>query len=191
MIINDVNSIMMWKASDILYSLPSTFVSTGNNKIDTGVVYEAYKKYTLTCTFSVSQWGSTIECIFGNTGGVATDNYSSLRTQFYAGGRYTWGSGLGWSDGNNFASANQICKILYTLDISNGSSASRYTKAYNTVSGLTKTSSGTQTWITGYSVELGQLGAGITSNVGFHGSIYEFTIYNRILTSAEIDAYFA
>ncbi len=190
MIINDVNSLMRWKTSDILYSLPNTFVSTGSNKIDTGVVYEAYKKYTLTCTFSVSQWSSAIQCIFGNTGGTNVPNYSTLRTQYYAGSQYTWGSGLGWSDGGNFASPNQICKILYTIDFSSGSSGSRYTKAYNTVSTLTKTSSGTSDYITGYSFELGQLGAGGTNNVGFNGSIYEFTIYNRILTSAEIDAYF-
>ena len=192
MIINDVNSLMRWQVSDILYQLPSAFTSTGTNYIDTGVQFEVGKTYTITCTFYITTFSTTNGTIFGNYDGVTT-YYQTLREQVIssgsAAGRYIWGGGFGWADSKNFANTNQIIKWVNTLDLYSTPTRDWYIKntssnvSYN---GTAATSTGQANGLNFY---LGK--AQGTGGDGFKGVMSEFTIYNRLLTSAEISAYLA
>lgn len=185
--------------NDILYQLASAFTSDGTNYIDTDVAWELNSQYSLVCTFSISEFssngssGTNMGFIFGDTHGEAS-KYTALSEQKYTSGsmlgRYAWGSGLGWEASKNFADVNQTIKFVFAWDIGT-STHTRNWYVKNVTAGTSK--SGTQNGtdvlnIKGYNVFLGkqETAQGVQ---GFKGTITDFKIYDRLLTSDEISAY--
>ena len=176
-----------------LFTLSSPFESTGSNYIDTGVAWETNKQYSLECEFNIDQFGTETAYIYGDTK-AETSKYTALAdVQHTSGtnkGKYVWGSGFGFEVSKNFADVNQTIRFVFTMDISSsGYTRNWYIKNETAGTSFDGTQNGTDVLnIKGYNIFIGKQETSLTDN-GFVGTISDFKIFDRILTSAEINSY--
>ena len=183
-----------------LFNLTESFVSTGTEYIDTGVALETDSEISVLCTFVISEFssnstasGTNDGAIFGDTKGE-TSNYTSLMekkvTSGTNAGRYVWGSGFGFDASKNFVNINQTIKFLITMDIgTTGWTRNWYIK--NVTAGTSNNGTQTKTDVLAIKGNNFFIGKQETSGgkQGFKGTVSEFRIFDRILTSEEITDY--
>lgn len=178
-----------------IYTLPQAFVSTGANTVSTGVALDSNTTMTIVATFSVASFTSTIADVFSNEMENVT-GLTGLRTQRINSKRYLWGNGFSFEASENFANVNQTIRYVVVCVVDGQGNLSREWYIKNV-------STGTQnngTWNVTTGINAGQgfdLGcpssphAGAGTGTGFSGTISDFKIYDRALTSDEISAYIA
>lgn len=169
-----------------VYKLPSEFVSDAANYIDTGVELESGSVYSVLLDYTVTSLLSSVHYIFGNK--QADSNvYSALQVTSTQ-GAHMWGVGIGYSAGSGLVTAGGRYKAVAVAEVDNA----KWTITLKDVSaGTTNTYTNTYTvpaLANGKAIFIGN-GEGGSSNTGFVGTVHDFKIIDRALTSEEITAY--
>ena len=175
--------------SGYLYVLQSPFESTGNNRIDTGVMYAKNSVYTILTEFVKSTNKSTATFVYSNKKTGNTTNYIGLQTQ----NTTLWGMGISYSNGANLGKSEATIRTAVVVTISSTGTASASMK-YKDV-----TNNKYMTYSNSYTADLTDsansnnivLGDAEEAGTGFIGTINDFQLIDHELTSTEISAYLA
>lgn len=175
--------------SGYLYVLQSPFESTGNNRIDTGVMYAKNSVYTILTEFVKSMNSSTVKFVYSNKKAGNTTNYIGLQTQ----NAVLWGMGISYSNGANLGRPEATIRTAVVVTIGSDGKPSASIKYKDVTNNANRNYSTTYTGDITDSANSNSivLGDAEEAGTGFTGTINDFQLIDHELTSTEISAYLA
>ena len=181
--------------SDIIYKLQNMFISNGSNSVDTGVSFETDKVYTICLRWIQSSYGANnaVEFLFSNRSQSSSNAYIGLQTELEVGSgntfRRLFGVGLSWANGKNIHRAGIEYTTVIIVDTQNDKHDFYLYNANDetSVASYTDVSFTHSNVVNSQMISLGY--HGVSANPGFKGTILDFIIKDRVLSSDEIIEY--
>lgn len=173
-------------AGNAIYILRSPFVSTGTEKIDTGVKFESGNTYTILGEFVATADTARASFLFTNKI-VGNNTYCGLHLQkqneTYP--RYMWGAGIPYGNGENKYVLDTIIRFAVVVEV-DLAKCTMYLR--NTSAAQTRNFTNTYTvpaFVNDTAIYLGNE----TGGNGFNGTVNKFVIESGSKPISEINAF--